>query len=127
MVLNGRLRVHVAQPNDRADRHDARVDVASVDDARVEEPLLELGDLVLEHRLLVLRVVVLRVLGNVAECPRHANAIRDFAAPVGAQDRELLLQVFVALRREDHVLHTASRQHFGTKRGAECATPGREW
>ena len=61
------LRVDVAEPHDRADRDDARVDLVGVDHARVREPLLELRDLVLEHRLLVLRVVVLGVLGDVAE------------------------------------------------------------
>ena len=47
-----------------------------VDHARVREPLLELGDLVLEHRLLVLRVVVLGVLGDVAELARRRGCGR---------------------------------------------------
>ena len=51
----------------------------------LSEPLLELRDLVLEHRLLVLRVVVLGVLGDLAELTGDANAVGDLAAPVGAQ------------------------------------------
>ena len=64
-----------------------------VDHARVEEPLLELGDLVLEHRLLVLGVVVLRVLGDLAELARNPNAVGDFPTLVGSQDLELLRQI----------------------------------
>jgi len=75
VVLDRLLGIDVAQPDDRADRDDARVDVVRVDHARVEQALLELGDLVLEHRLLVLRVVVLGVLGDLAELARDANAI----------------------------------------------------
>ena len=78
------------QPHDRADRDDARVDVVGVDHARTGESLLELRDLVLEHRLLVLRVVVLGVLGDVAELARGADPVGDLAPTVGAQCFELL-------------------------------------
>ena len=72
------------------------------------EPLLELGDLVLEHRLLVLRVVVLGVLGDVAELARDADPLRDLAALVGLQEVDLLLQLLVALGREDDFLQNAA-------------------
>ena len=62
-----------------------------LDHARVREPLLELRDLVLEHRLLVLRVVVLGVLGDVAELARDADAVGDLAALVGRQELDLCL------------------------------------
>jgi hypothetical protein len=110
VVLDGLLGVDVAQPHDGADRNDARVDVARVDHARGEQALLELGDLVLEHRLLVLRVVVLGVLGDVAELARNADALGDLAALVGSQQLELLRQLLVALGGEEHFLQdTASR------------------
>ena len=84
MVLD-LLGVDVAQPDDRADRDDARVDVGGVDRAGVREPLFQLRDLVLEHRLLVLRVVVLGVLGDVAELARGRDPLGDLAPPLGAQ------------------------------------------
>ena len=75
-----------------------------------EQALLELGDLVLEHRLLVLRVVVLGVLGDVAELARDADAVGDLPTLVGSQQLELLRQVLVALGGEEHFLQdTASR------------------
>ena len=88
----------------RADRDDARVDVVDVDHARAEQALLELGDLVLEHRLLVLRVVVLGVLGDLAELAGDANAVGDLAALLGAQHLELLRELLVALGGEEHFL-----------------------
>jgi hypothetical protein len=60
---------------------------------------------VLEQGLLVLGVVVLRVLGDVAEVPRDADAIRDLAALLGGEILDLFLQLLVTLRSEDHFLH----------------------
>ena len=95
----------VLQPHLRADRDDAQVDIAGVDHARIGEPLLERRDLVLEHRLLVLGVVVLRVLGDVPELARDADAVCDFAAPLGRERVDLLLELLVALGRENDFLH----------------------
>ena len=71
-----------------------------------EQPLLELRDPVLEHRLLVLRVVVLGVLGDVAELARDADALRDLAPLLGLQVVDLLLELLVALGREDDFLQS---------------------
>ena len=103
MVLDRLLGVDVAQPDDRADRDDARVDVGGVDHAGVREPLFQLRDLVLEHRLLVLRVVVLGVLGDVAELARGPDPLGDLAPPLGAQGVQFLLEGRTP-RGEDHVL-----------------------
>ena len=73
------VRLHVAQPDLRPDRDLARLDLLLRDDARVREPLLEHGDARLEMRLLVLGGVVLRVLGDVAELARDADAVGDVA------------------------------------------------
>ncbi len=106
MVLDRLLGVDVAQPDLRADRDDARVDLLLVDHAGVaHQALLELGDPVLEHRLLVLRVVVLGVLGDVAELARDADAIRHFPPLLGREVLDLVLQLLVALGGEDHFLH----------------------
>jgi hypothetical protein len=59
---------------------------------------------VLEHRLLVLRVVVLGILGDVAELARDADPLGDLAALLVAQAVDLLLQVLIALGREDDFL-----------------------
>ena len=75
------------------------------DHARREQPLLELGDLVLEHRLLVLRVVVLRVLGDIAELAGDADALGDLAALVARAGTSIsCLELLVALRCEDDFL-----------------------
>ena len=74
------------------------------DHARVREALLELRDLVLEHRLLVLRVVVLCVLGDVSELPRDADAIGHLSALLGRERVDLHFQFLVALRRENDFL-----------------------
>ena len=71
-----------------------------------EQPLLELRDPVLEHRLLVLRVVVLGVLGDVAELARDADAVGDLAPLVGREVLDLLLELLVALGGEDDFLHS---------------------
>ena len=63
----------------------------------------------LEHRLLVLRVVVLGVLGDVAELARDADPLGDLAALLGREVLDLLLELLVALGREDDFLQrTAS-------------------
>ena len=83
MVLERLLRLDVAELDVGAERDDVlRVSFFSITRA-VQEPLLELRDPVLEHRLLVLRVVVLGVLGDVAELTRDADAVGDLAALVG--------------------------------------------
>ena len=63
------------EANDRANGHDARaMSFFSSTRAAPSNVLLERGDTVLEHGLLVLRVVVLRVLGDIAELARVADA-----------------------------------------------------
>ena len=59
----------------------------------------------LEQRLVVLGVVVLGVLGDVAELPRDANPLRNLTTLVVRQVLDLLLELLVALRSEDHFLH----------------------
>jgi hypothetical protein len=128
VVLDRLLRVDVPQPHDRAHRHDARVDVGRVDHAGVGQPLLELCDLVLEHRLLVLRVVVLRVLGDVAELARGPDALGDLATTVAAQDVELLLEGVVPLGGEDHVLQEREPPgRLKRENEAPSAPRGRAW
>ena len=83
-----------------------------VDHARVEQALLELGDLVLEHRLLVLRVVVLGVLGDIAELAGDADPIGDLTPLVGSQQLELLRQVLIALGGEEHFLQDTASTGF---------------
>ena len=51
-----------------------------VDHGRAAQPLLELGDPLLEQRLLVLGVVVLGVLRDVAELARLLDPLGDLAA-----------------------------------------------
>jgi len=58
--------------------------VCLADHARGEQAVLELRDLVLEHRLFVLGVVVLCVLGDIAELPSNTNPLSDLAALVAA-------------------------------------------
>ena len=58
---------------------DLGVDLLLVDDVRAAQPLLELGDPLLEQRLLVLGVVVLGVLGDVAELARLLDPLGDLA------------------------------------------------
>ena len=81
-----------------------------LDHARVREALLELRDLVLEHRLLVLRIVVLGVLGDVAELARDTDAIGHLSALLGRESVDLHLQLLVALRRENDFLQLAASQ-----------------
>ena len=71
---------------------------------RRAQPLLELGDPLLEHRLLVLGVVVLGVLGDVAELARLLDALGDLAALVGRRSLELVLELLEAFGGEDDVL-----------------------
>ena len=94
-----------------------------VDHARVQEPFLELRDLVLEHRLLVLGVVVLGVLGDVAELAGDADPVRDLAALLGREHLDLLLQLLVALRRENDFLQRASLR----QKPAVTRRRGPEW
>ena len=58
---------------------------------RAAQPLLELGDPLLEQRLLVLGVVVLGVLGDVAELARFLDALGDLAALGGREVLDLRL------------------------------------
>ena len=62
----------------------------------------------LEQRLLVLGVVVLGVFGDVAELPGNPDPLRDFAALLGLQELDFLLQLLVALGGEDYFLQAAS-------------------
>src|SRR5829696_10092163 len=111
--------VDVAKLHLRADGDDAEVDVAPGDHARVQEALLELRDLVLEHRLLVLGVVVLGVLGDVAELARDTDPVRDLAPLLGREQLDLLLQLLIALGRENDFLQLASPK---TKAGGNAPT-----
>ena len=68
-----------------------------VDHRGAAQPLLELGDPLLEHRLLVLGVVVLGVLRDVAELARLLDPLGDLAALVGGQVLELLAELLETL------------------------------
>ena len=105
------------------------VDIVGVDHARTGEALLELCDLVLEHRLLVLRVVVLRVLGDVAELARSADPVGDLSPPVGPKRLQLLLEGLVALGGEDHVLQREDLRGLvsNNENEAQSAPRGRAW
>src|SRR4029450_9629399 len=80
------------------DAHDVRVDRLRVDHAGAAELLLEVGDLLLEHRLLVLGVVVLSVLGDVPELARLLDALGHLAAAVAAEEIDLGLELLEAFR-----------------------------
>ena len=90
----------VAQPDGGPYRDAVLRDLLLGDHARRQQPLLELGDAVLEHRLLVLGVVVLRVLGDVAELACDADPFGDLAALLGLEILDLLTEFLVALRGE---------------------------
>ena len=85
-------------------RDDVGRQLGRVDDLRRAQPVLELGDLLLEHHLLVLGVVVLRVLGDVAELAGLLDALGDLATLVGLQLLELALELLEAFGSEDDVL-----------------------
>ena len=106
----------VAQPHGRADRDAVLRDLLLGDHARREQPLLELGDPVLEHRLLVLGVVVLGVLGDVAELAGDANPLGDLAALLGLQVLDLLTELLVALRGEYDFLQSGLLSASGRAR-----------
>ena len=89
------------------------------------EPLVELGDAVLEHHLLVLRVVVLGVLGDLAERAGGRDPLRDLPALLSAKALELALQLLVALGCEDHILHQMPSETRW--RGPRPRQNGREW
>jgi len=61
---------------------------------------------VLEHRLLVLGIVVLGVLGDIPELPGNPNPLRDFAALLGLEQLDLLLELLVALAGENYFLQS---------------------
>jgi transcription elongation factor GreA len=90
VILERLVRLHVAQADVRADRDGVLRDLLLRDHPRGEEALLELGDLVLQHRLLVLRVVVLGVLGDVAELAGDADPLGDLAALLVPQEIDFL-------------------------------------
>ena len=81
----------------------------------------------LEHRLLVLRVVVLGVLGDVAELARDADPLRDLAPLVGQQVLDLLLELLVALGREDDFLHSMGLLTLIERARRRGADAGAEW
>ena len=72
-----------------ADADRLGVDLLLVDDRRAAQPLLELGDPLLEQGLLVLGVVVLGVLRDVAELARLLDPLGDLATLDGGQVLEL--------------------------------------
>ena len=90
VVLDRLLGVDVAQANVRADRDDVGRDLPLLDHARIAQLLLEPGDPVLEQHLVVLGVVVLGVLRDVAELAGNADALGDFAPPLGREVLDLL-------------------------------------
>ena len=92
-VLDGLLRVDVAQAHVRADGHDVLRDLPLLDHAGGREPLLELRDPRLEHRLLVLRGVVLGVLGDVAELAGDLDPLGDLAPTLGREILDLALEL----------------------------------
>src|SRR3954447_19494096 len=104
VVLEGLVGLHVPQADVRADGDRVLQDLLLRDHAGSEQPVLELGDLVVEHGLLVLGVVVLRVLGDVAELACDADALGDLAALLAPQKVDLLLEFLVALGCEDDFL-----------------------
>ena len=82
----------------------------------------------LEHHLLVLGVVVLGVLGDLAERAGSGDPLGHLAAPVGTQVLELSLQLLVALRCEDHVLHKCPPHALRDEiTGPADPENGREW
>ena len=87
----------VLDVDDDADADLLEVDLLRVDDARPAQPLLELGDPLLEQGLLVLGVVVLGVLGDVAELPRLLDPRGDLAALDGREVVDLRLELVQAL------------------------------
>ena len=98
----------VAQPHPGADRDAVLGDLLLGDHAGRQQPLFQLGDLVLEHRLLVLGVVVLGVLGDVPELAGDPDPLRDLAALLRLEHLDLLLELLVALSRENDFLQRPS-------------------
>jgi hypothetical protein len=90
--------------HDRADADRLGRDVLLVDHRRRAQPVLELGDLLLEHRLLVLGVVVLGVLRDVAELPGILDPLGHLLAAHGGKVLDLGLQILETLRCEDDFL-----------------------
>src|SRR5256884_6691609 len=118
VILDRLVRAHVLEPHLGADRDLARPDLFLRDDTRVLESFLERRDPRLEVGLVVLRGVVLRVLHDVAELARDADALRDLAAAHGRQFLDLSLELLVALRCEDDFLHPSPPGTHNMKRPA---------
>src|SRR5687767_3008521 len=118
VVLEGLLRLDVAELHVGAEGDDVLRDLLLLDHAGRQEALLELGDPMLEHRLLVLGVVVLRVLGDVAELPGDPDAVGHLPPLVAAEVVDLLLQLLVSLFGEDDFLQDCP--FSCPKRGAQA-------
>src|SRR3954454_18115490 len=103
-VLDRLLGLLVLDVHRRPDADHVRGDVVLVEQRRRAQLLLELGDLLLEHRLLVLGVVVLRVLGDVAERPGLLDPLRHLFAASRGQVLDLGLQILESLLSEDDFL-----------------------
>src|SRR5262249_23055520 len=88
------------------------------------EPLLELRDPRLEHRLLVLGAVVFGVLGDVPELAGGLDPLRDLATAPRREILDLFLEGVVALFGQDVLLQSSSRK--GKSRPVRAAR-GREW
>ena len=86
-----------------ADIHLARA-LRRVHDGGLGEDAADLGDARLHHALLVLAIVVLGVLRDVAELARHLDALADLGALLGLEVVQLLLELVLALLREDEVV-----------------------
>ncbi len=80
------------------------LELGGVDHGRGSEPVLELSDPRLDHRLLVLGVVVFGVLADVAELPRFLDPRGDLAAAGGREHLELGLQVGQSFGGENDIL-----------------------
>src|SRR5579862_1800596 len=124
VVLDGFVRLHVAQAHLRPDRDLAGLDLLLRDDAGVRHPLLEHGDARLEMGLFVLRGVVLGVLGDVAELTRDADPVGDLATPIVRQVLDLVLELLEALGRENDFLQLVLLRPRGKRNGRWQAPPG---
>src|SRR5204862_7146429 len=118
-------RVHVAQAHGRSHGHDVLGDLALLDHACGGEPLLELRDPSLEHRLLVLRRVVFGILGDVAELAGDLDSLGYLATTGRRELLDLLPELRITLSRKDDVLQPNPSKR--KMRGAPGAASGREW
>jgi hypothetical protein len=96
-----------------------------VDDARVANHRLDFENSPFDERLLLLGIFVLRVFGDVAELFGLADALVDFAAMVGLQIFEFLLEFLETIFRQKglFVVHESPRS-AGRMSYEKDASPG---